>query len=338
MKFILGSIFLVFVACQPAIGAVKNHTCIPSTFPGMCSLGHIFYNRTHDTQHIFPQNKLHIRIGRDGWSRGIDSVISVFDAKLYAELGSPHALEIVDSEMESLEIPRALHFGNFNDNRLRTFAIEAGNVAEPVLSFLDFGRNDISNVTNITVFINLETLFLDGNRLETIEANTFRNLTKLKVLNLNYNQIHKLVAESFPPSLTYLGLYSNELETLNYNALQLPSLEVVNVQRNYLNTINATRLLLGLPKLKMFRLEHNQFPIEVLLPLLDILKQHNISYRDEAEEISCYYDAEEIEGVCMHSHYISQGWFKAVVLSALTVIVAIGFVLIVRWVFIAMNK
>lgn len=338
MKFILGSIFLIFIAYPPASCTVRNHTCFPSSFTDMCILGHVFYNRTFDTKHIFPQNKSHIRIGNDGWSKAIDSVIMAFDVKLYAELGHPQALEIMDSEMVTLEIPRALHHGNFADNRLKTFWIEDGVDAEPVLSFLDLGRNRISNLTNLTVFINLETVYLESNSLETVELNTFRKLTKLKILNLNYNQISQLSGDHFPLSLTYLGLYFNELKTINYSALQLPLLEILNIQRNHLTTIDTARLLLGLPKLKMVRLGHNEFSKEVLLSALEVLKQHNVSYRDEAEELSCYYDSEEIEGVCMNIQYMSQSWLKAIVLSVLTVIMAIVFILLVRWVFIAMNK
>lgn len=332
------SIFLIFIAYRPVNCTVRNHTCFPSSFTNMCILGHVFYNRTFDTKHIFPQNKTHIRIGNDGWSKAIDSVIRAFDVTLYAELGHPQALEILDSEMETLEIPRALRHGNFADNRLETFWIEEGVGAEPILSFLDLGRNRISNLTNITVFINLETLYLESNILVTVELNTFRKLTKLKFLNLNYNQISKLSGDHFPPSLIYLGLYFNEFKTLNYSALQLPSLEVLNIQRNQLTTIDAARLLLGLPKIKMIRLGHNEFPNEVVLSALEVLKQHNVSYRDEGEEVSCYYGAEEIEGVCMNIQYLGQSWFKAIVLSALTVIIAIVFILLVRWVFIAMNK
>lgn len=338
MKCILGSIFLAFVAYRSATGTVRNHTCFPSSYTDMCVLGHVFYNRTQDIKHIFPQNKSHIRIGNDGWAKAIDSVIREFGAKLYDELGRPQALEIMDSEMVTLEIPRALRHANFADNRLSCFWIEEGVSTEPALSYLDLGRNRMSNLTNITVFVNLETIYLEGNMLETIEQNIFKNLTKLKALNLNYNQIAQLPGDLFPPSLTYLGLYNNELKTLNYNALQLPSLEVLNIQRNHLTTIDAARLLLGLPKLIIVRLDHNEFPKEALQSAIEVLARHNVRYRDEAEEASCYYDSEEIEGVCMTIQFMSQSWSKAIVLSILTVIIAVVFVLLVRWVFIAMNK
>lgn len=329
MKFILGSIFLVFVAYRPASGAVKNYTCLPSSFTGMCILAHVFYIRTNDTKYIFPQNQSHIRIGNDGWAKAIDSYFQFFDAKLYAELGHPQALEIMDSEMETLEIPRALHHGNFADNRLQTFWIEEGVGAEPALSYLDLGRNSISNLTNITVFINLETIYLESNELETIHRNIFRNFTKLKLINLNYNQITQLSGDYFPPSLTYLGLYYNELKTLNYSAMKLPLLEILNLERNQLVTIDTAKLLLAAPKLKMIRLGHNDLPKDVLLSAMEFLDQHNVSYRDEAGDVSCYYDAEEIEGVCMNMQFMT-GWFKAVILSVLTVTIAIVFIFLVQ--------
>lgn len=323
--------------CQSSLAIDKIHNCFPSSFTGICILGHVFYNRSHEVRHIFPQNYSLIRIGNDGWSKAITSVIRVFDGKLHAELGHPPAVEILDSEVETLEIPRALLHANFADNRLHTFWIESGD-AEPLLSYLDLGQNSISNLTNITAFVNLETIYLYYNRIEALELNVFKSFTKLKVVNLNYNRITALSGDYFPPSLTYLGLYYNDLKSLNYSALQLPSLEILNIERNYITTFDAARLLLGLPKLRMLRMGHNSFPEETLLSALEVLKQHNVSYRDESEEVSCYYDTEEIEGVCIERQAMGKGWLKAITLSILTILIAIVFVLLVRWVFIAMNK
>lgn len=322
---------------QPSTATEKIHKCFPSSFPGICILGHVFYNQSSDTKHIFPRNYTIVRIGNDGWSKAIDSVIPVFDGKLYADLGQPLAVEILDSEVQTLEIPIALLHANFADNRLKTFWVEKSD-GEPLLSYLDLGQNAISNLTNITAFVNLETIYLYNNRIEALELNVFKNFTKLKVVNLNYNRIAAISGDHFPPSLTYLGLYYNELNTLNYTALQLPSLEVLNIERNSLSSIDVGRLLLGLPKLQLLRLGHNHLSQDDLQSVLEVLKQHNVNYRDEFAELSCYYDSEEIEGVCMHRQVIGRGWFKAVVLSLLTIVIAIVFVLLVRWVFITMNK
>lgn len=337
MKLILGAIFLISIACPLAIRAEVNHSCLPGGYPGICILGHVFYNRTQDTKHTFPQNKTHIRIG-SSWSKGIHSVITEFDAKLYADLGHPKVVEIINSKMVSLEIPRILAHANFADNTLESFWTEEGTDAEPSLSYVDLGDNHISNLTNITTFVNLETIYLYNNRIEAVELNVFRNMTKLKFLSLNYNQISKLSGDYFPPTLTYLGLYFNELKTLNYSALRIPSLEILNLERNSLSTIDTSRLILGLPKLKMLRLHHNEFTHEELLDAIDVLKQHNISYRDVAEVVSCYYDAEEIEGVCLERQYMSRDWSKAIVLSIVTVMMAVAFIFLVRWVFIEMSK
>lgn len=337
MKLIYGALFLIYMIYQSAIAIDKIHTCFPGSVKEICMLGHVFYNRSHDTRHIFPQNYSIVRIGNDGWSKAIDSVIRVFDRQLYAELGHPPAVEILDSEVEMLEIPRALRHANFEDNRLETFWIEQG-TDEPLLSYVDLSRNSISNLVNISVFVNLESIYLSSNRIEALELNVFKNFAKLKLLNLNYNRITALTGDYFPPSLTYLGLYNNDIKTLNYSALQLPSLELLNLERNYLSTFDAARLLLGLPKLRMLRIGHNSLSHETLYSALEVLKQHNVSFRDESEEVACYYSTEEIEGVCMERQTMGSGWPKAVVLSILTIVIAVVFVLVVRWVFIAMNK
>lgn len=338
MKLKLGALLvMVFISCRPSTAIERIHSCFPGSFKDICILGHVFYNRSNDIRHVFPQNYSIIRVGNDGWAKGIDSVIGVFDGQLYAELGHPSAVEILDAEVETLEIPRALRHANFADNRLKTFWIEHGD-AEPSLSYLDLGQNSISSLINISAFVNLETIYLYNNRIEALELNVFKNFAKLKMLNLNYNQVTALSGDYFPPSLTYLGLYYNDMKTLNYSALQLPSLETLNIERNYLSTLDVARLLLGLPKLRMLRLGHNQLSHETVLSALELLRQHNVSFRDESEEVSCYFDSEEIEGVCMERQPIGSGWPKAVVLSILTILVATLFVLVVRWVFIAMNK
>lgn len=337
MKLKLGALLMTFMIYQPSIAIEKIHSCFPGSVKDICVLGHVFYNRSQDIKHIFPQNYSIIHIGNSGWKKGLDSVIQVFDGQLYAELGHPPAVWILTAEVEALEIPRALSHANFASNRIEAFWIERGD-AEPLLSYLDLGLNGLSRLTNITAFVNLETIYLQGNNLEVLELNVFKSLTKLKVLNLNYNQLTVLSGSLFPPSLIYLGLQYNDMTTLDYSTLQLPSLEVLNIGHNSLRAIDAGKLLPGLPKLQILLLSHNKLSEESLLLVLQVLKQRNVSYRDETSKASCYYDSEEIEGVCMERQSTVGGRLKIIGLSILPISIAILFLLLMYWVYAFMNK
>ncbi|KXJ62406.1 hypothetical protein RP20_CCG011713 [Aedes albopictus] len=125
---------------------------------------------------------------------------------------------------------------------------------------------------------------------------------------------------------------------LNYSTLQLPSLKVLNIGHNALRTIDAAQLLLGLPKLQVLRLSHNKLSHESLRSVLEILRQRNVSYRDESSKVSCYYDSEQIEGVCMERQPTVGGRVKVVLLSILSMLIATLFVLLMYWVYVFMNK
>nr|XP_029712529.1 uncharacterized protein LOC109415886 [Aedes albopictus] len=337
MNINLGGLFFVFMIYQPSTAVEKIHSCLPGSVKNICILDHVFYTRSQDIKHIFPQNYSIVHIGNDGWKKGINSVIQAFDGQLYAELGHPPVLEILTAEVEMLEIPRALSYANFAGNRIEAFWIEEGD-AEPQLSYLDLGQNGLTRLTNITAFVNLETIYLQANQLEVLELYVFKNFTRLKVLNLNYNLFTVLSGDLFPPSLTYLGLEYNDMTTLDYGTLQLPSLKVLNIGQNSLRSIDAAQLLLGLPKLEVLRLSHNKLSHESLRSVLEVLRQCNVSYRDESAKVSCYYDSEQIEGVCMERQPTVRGRVKIVLLSILSMLIASLFVLLMYWVYVFMNK
>lgn len=319
-------------------GTVKNHTCIPTGYTNICILEYVYYNRNFTTQHIFPQGYQYIRIGNSGWRNGIESVIPVFDVKMYKEMGQPQALEVTNVLMAELEIPRKVSYGNFADNSLKWFSVEDDNI-EPMMTYLDLSRNSIGNLTNITALVKLEVLYFHNNHIVTLEPNVLSKLTKLKILDLDYNNIHHLSGEFFPSSVTHLRLYYNEIKELQYSDLSLPSLELLNLERNKLSSFDASALILAMPKLKQVGLGGNHFGKEELLKALEVFKRHNISYVQEGDEVSCYYSDEIIEGVCVNRNVIgASGWTKAVLLTMLTLLIGIIFVLVVRWVFIAMHK
>lgn len=336
MKAVLCSITIALLV-PLADAANKNHTCIPTGQPNLCLLEYVYYTRNQTTVHTFPKGYSHISIGNCGWSKGTESVIHNFDLEFYAQLGRPQAVEIMNVMMDTLEIPRALRLGNFADNFLKWFSIEQAEAA-PELVYLDLESNYLSNLTNISGLVNLETLYLQSNRIEALEKDHLKPLTKLKILNLNFNQIYSFSGRGLPHSLTDLGLSTNSLTTLNYSDLYMPSLEMLNIESNELQTIDVSALMLALPKLRTIRLSENSMRKDTLLPILQEFDRHNVSYKNEGYDPGCNYQHTNIEGICVMSEYVGQGWFKSTALSILTVLIAVVFVLTVRWVYIAMNK
>ncbi|XP_055636026.1 uncharacterized protein LOC129775370 [Toxorhynchites rutilus septentrionalis] len=338
-KTIFWSVLLLLVPVTLSSGSAKNHKCIPTGYTNICILEYVYYNRSVTTQHIFPQGYQHIRIGNSAWRNGIESVIPSFDAKIFAEMGRPQAIELMNVLMTDLEIPRKLSFGNFGDNNLKYFTVEHDDSTEPMLTYLDLSRNSLTKLTNITTLVELEALYLYNNRLDSLEPDMLRKLTKLKILDLNYNNIVQLCGDCLPQSLTHLRLYYNDLKKLNYSGLSLPSLEILNIEQNKLTSFDASALVLAMPKLTYISLSGNDFGKEVLLKALEIFDRHNISHIAEGDEVSCFYGDELVEGVCVNRHVMSgSGWVRGTLLTILTLLIGFIFLLVVRWVFIAMNK
>ncbi|XP_058824785.1 leucine-rich repeat-containing G-protein coupled receptor 4-like [Topomyia yanbarensis] len=332
----LKSIIILLLGCL-AQAAVEHHTCIPTSYTSICILEYVYYSRNDTTTHVFPKGHSHVRIGSERWFHSINSIVREFDTKLYNELDRPQALEVVNSGMTSLEIPRALEYANFADNSLKEFSIESG-AGETFLTFLDLSSNALSNLTNISSLVNLESLYLSNNEIQTLEPDVFKQLTQLKVLELNQNKITSVPENALPRSLSSLGLFRNQIRELKYNHISLPSLEVFNIESNHLETFDAAALLLAMPKLRIVRFGGNKFDHGVLRTAIVTLQRYNISYRNDFDDSSCYYDRELVDGVCMRDQYWENGWAKATGLSILAILVAVLFVLVSRWIFIAMNR
>lgn len=307
----------------------------------MCILQEVFYNRT-TTDYVFPQNYSHVHIGSD-MTRTFQSLVPLLDGQLYRELGEPQALELTYVKLKSLEIPRKLVLGNFVDNSLNEFWLEPGEAA-PALSYLDLSRNAVSNLTNISSLVNLESLYMVSNDIEHIEANTFAGLTKLKMLNLNHNDLTKIHGADLPASLIWIRLADNKLESLAAGEMNLPLLEYLDISNNHLTTLNGAELIMAKPNLREVLIGGNRLQLATIQKVTELFKRHNVSYTllddtDEHEDfMHCDYHSKLVNGVCVRRDQIPNSWLKSTGLSVLTVLVAALFGMVVRWVFLAMNK
>lgn len=290
---------------------------------------------------MFPQNYSHVHIGSDS-SRTFQSLVPMLDGQLYKELGEPLAVELVYVKLKTLEIPRKLVMGNFLDNSLDAFWLEAGEQV-PALSYLDLSRNEITNLTNISSLVNLESLYLVRNEISVIEPNTFAGLTKLKMLNLNHNEIKVIHCADLPASLIWIRLAGNMLESLNAAEMNLPLLQYLDLSDNLLKKLNGAELIMAKPNLKEVLIGGNHLDLDAIKKATELFKRHNISYSetDEGETndyMHCDYHSKLVDGVCVRRDQIPNSWLKNTGLTVLTVLVAVLFAGIVRWVFLAMSK
>ncbi|QGU95841.1 hypothetical protein GOM49_12705 [Clostridium bovifaecis] len=98
------------------------------------------------------------------------------------------------------------------------------------LKYLDLSNNNIVNVKPLNSLINLETLILHDNKVNT-EANSFSNLDKLTYLDLSNNNITSISCLEVLTGLKKLDLSNNSIERIN-ELRGLKSLEYLSLYNN----------------------------------------------------------------------------------------------------------
>lgn len=333
---------LLLLSFQAAIATtllVRNHNCAPSAYTKICILVSLHYkpNAQQQVIHNFPSNQSHIRIVSETRTSGYTREVLDIDAKLYALLGQPAILEVFEHAVWNLQIPRALKQGSFPHSYVKNLTVEPG-TDSPALQYLDLTNNYLSKIANIASLINLEVLRLGDNLISSINPSTFENLTKLRHLDLSYNDLRQISTAIFPQSLIHLNLYKNHITSLNYANLNYPSLEVLNLERNQLARIDGPSLILAMPSLKQARIAGNPIETYDLQQTLLLFQRHNITFRNEADEATCWSGEQIHEGVCVVQPKPPRTVLKDVVMSLAVVLVAIALVATLRWVILAMGR
>ncbi len=84
-------------------------------------------------------------------------------------------------------------------------------------------------------FVRIEYLSLRGNRIQVLESETFKFLTKLKYINLVRNELKQINDNIFANNhqLEYISLFGNSIENMNENLFDdLSHLKFVDLERN----------------------------------------------------------------------------------------------------------
>uniref|UniRef100_A0A1Q3FPH6 Putative leucine-rich repeat protein n=1 Tax=Culex tarsalis TaxID=7177 RepID=A0A1Q3FPH6_CULTA len=302
----------------------------------MCFLNSLSYNpQDHDVIHLFPANLTHVRLGV-GVTLFEDFETEHFDAKLYGMMGRPPVLEVFNLWVKTVELPRTVRHADFRKNLVEMLSVEPGEDV-PSIAYLNLDNNDLSSIANVRVLINLEVLLLNNNNIKHIDPATMKNLTKLRILDLSRNYIRQFSTEVFPRSLTHLNLYANKLTSLNYVNMYFPSLESLTLERNRIASIDASAMVLAMPKLRVARVGGNPIDPVDFRRCAEQFRRYNVDIGNEVDEEACLSKEQLVEGVCLVRLKERSAVWK-VGLSLMVILVLIAMILIVWQVFLGIKN
>lgn len=161
-------------------------------------------------------------------------------------------IDISDNKIRRIEPLAALHSARVIDcsynlidcipplgtNSLREFYLISNDIARlenlsfPLLLKLDAANNDIRAIENLDAPL-LEELYLPGNKITTAE--NIGHLTRLRILDLQYNRIERLDCRSIPQSVEILMLQGNACLRSIENVGWLANLKMVNLKNTPLH-------------------------------------------------------------------------------------------------------
>lgn len=155
------------------------------------------------------------------------------------------------------------------------------------LKFAYLGGSRVENITRdiLEELRDVTELSLANGEIALIEDYSFRNLTKMKILDLSNNKIGSLTKETLfindlnnnPCSLVILDLSSNNIATIEEDAFSsLTNLEVLDLQANSLIVIEQ-RTFYGLQRVVTLNLNSNS--LSVITPnALDHLESIEVTF------------------------------------------------------------
>ena len=204
---------------------------------------------------------------------GIEEDIHIYFKKHFKliEAGAKEELSIADYIALYGQPEQRPAFGTItltltNKNLTSLYGVDQLSITEHVKG-LDLSQNYILDqhydpdypIKPFSTFSNLESLFLNGNKITTIQSNAFQGLNNLKDLPLSGNRITTIEPNAFQGlnNLKDLHLSGNRITTIEPNAFQgLDNLKNLNLYFNRITTIQ-TNAFQGLGSLKSLVLTNN---------------------------------------------------------------------------------
>ncbi|XP_058822238.1 uncharacterized protein LOC131683882 [Topomyia yanbarensis] len=302
--------------------SVKEYQCFIFPFANKCVLARVTYQPGQKI--VFPVGYQHFRVDAVKHSSSISSNITTLDDHLYEAMHRPAIIEMDHVQMRRLMLPADLQTGSFAYNEISS--LEVNYTQSYHINYLDLGSNQLSNITNISALINLETLNLSRNGIEIIDELTFAPLVKLKRLYLKYNEFKTFPWKSLPSTLAHLDCSSGELESTDFKLLNLPALKYLNLEENKIISINVSGILRGAPNLLEAYLFNRAISSHDMARIVEAFN-HSTVY--ESDQIWCYSDEEVVDGRCTKRRQVAISVWKAFLLAVVILVVGTLFVFVV---------
>lgn len=142
-------------------------------------------------------------------------------------------------------------------NRVESIDLfESGSPFE--IQFLSVENNQLTDLSFVTKLGKLESLGVNGNKLEVLKMHWFKNLHNLNILNLRSNMIKTIESaqmESLP--IGHLLLEHNLLTEFNTQHWQALNLSYLSLEHNRLQSINTLQLSRSFPALRNIDYDDN---------------------------------------------------------------------------------
>jgi len=145
-------------------------------------------------------------------------------------------IKLYDLKLKTFTEQDALDYCQLNN-------IDIKNIIE-----LDLSHNELTDITGIKLFKNLETLWLYENNLTYIYV--LKDLNKLKTLNISYNKLTDISVLKDLTKLENLWLHNNKIinisevkNLINLKDLSIYNLELESDQIEYINSLKKLNTL-----------------------------------------------------------------------------------------------
>ena len=117
---------------------------------------------------------------------------------------------------------------------------QINNINSDSIIILNLYSNELTDISGIKLFKNLEELYLNYNSIKNI--NNLKNLTKLQQLYLDNNEITDISVIKYLINLEYLDIGNNYIKNIsfvkNLNNLRILDIEGLQLQSNQAEYIN----------------------------------------------------------------------------------------------------
>nr|XP_019535656.2 uncharacterized protein LOC109407087 [Aedes albopictus] len=172
--------------------------------------------------------------------------------------------------------------------KLRALRLMFSNVATVFTNYLTENAMEelvvvaaqITSMKFVEVFRKLRYLRIEGNPIQMVTMETFRNLTEVEVIKLSGNRIYFLEPATKPlelPKLVELDLRRNFLVQLDSSLWRSPNLRILTLHLNFLKSLNVEQLHRSFPQLQWVTLGSNLWNCQRLSVIMGSMLIRNIS-------------------------------------------------------------